>query len=119
MTNNLNKLKPLFQSNTIVNIQLGLMLALGQGCTWEYIAEKCLTGWLVDQWKGLDENEVDFYPINLEETIYFGITRVNGVYTIKKQFNSTNYKIIIKNENNLLKESIQPMIEFLKLIHET
>ena len=48
MTTEYNQqLKQLFRSNTIVNIKLGISLALGQGYSWNYIAEKCLEEWLV------------------------------------------------------------------------
>lgn len=53
MNNEYNQqLKQLFRSNTIVNIKLGISLALSQGYSWNYIAEKCLEEWLLfDRYK--------------------------------------------------------------------
>lgn len=122
-----NGLKELFRSNTLTNIKLGIELALAQGLSWEYLAEKCL----FDEWFVFEKLPYDakqFYPNEYNE--YVGaISIFIEMSTVKFQFDrlhglmsSINCEWVNEIEEILLlsnkPEIIKRMTIFLKLIQD-
>lgn len=132
------QLKQLFRSNTIVNIKLGISLALSQGYSWNYIAEKCLEEWLLFSryseydWGNSDKSHEIIYAFTPNECIdrnrpgvcWYSIIMNKNMYESRAQRYIEDsfvrhFEITIKSESlELIKQPIiNRMEEFLKLIY--
>lgn len=133
------QLKSLFRSNTINNIKLGISLALSQGYSWNYIAEKCLEEWLLfdrykDKYYGCkDHNDrmisYKFTPNDYNENYpgvcWFEIIMNKYGYEHYRQLKINDEWVFLDEDmikSDSLEELKQPAInrmeEFLKLIYE-